>query len=97
MIEDQQLSLLGTRLRSERIRKNDSQAAFAARIGVSIPTLRKMEAGDDSVRIGHWVQALKVLNRDKDMDMILAPKEDLFAKFDRLNTPSRKRASKKTA
>jgi len=97
MMEDHHLHVLGTRLRSERIERNDSQAAFAARIGVSIPTLRKMEEGDDSVRIGHWIKALKVLNRDKDIDMILAPKEDLFAKFDRLNAPSRKRASKKTA
>ncbi|QEM67901.1 helix-turn-helix domain-containing protein [Geobacter sp. FeAm09] len=97
MTEDQQLSLLGSRLRSERIGRNDSQAAFAARIGISIPTLRKMEEGDGSVRIGHWVQALRVLNRDRDLDMILAPKEDLFAKFDRLNAPSRKRASKKRA
>ena len=95
MSESQRLKLIGTRLRSERIKRNDSQAVFAARIGVSIPTLRKMEEGDDAVQIGHWVKALKVFNRDKDLDEILAPKEDLFAKYERLNAPVRKRVSRK--
>ena len=96
MVGDEHLALLGTRLRSERIKRNDSQAAFAARIGVSIPTLRKMEEGDDAVQIGHWVRALAVLGRDKDIEGILASKEDLFAKYHDLNVPTRMRASRKT-
>jgi len=47
-IEDVKLQALGTRLREERLRRNETQALFAARVGVSVPTLRKMEAGDPS-------------------------------------------------
>lgn len=88
------LQSLGLRLRDERIRRNDSQAKFAARIGVSIPTLRKMEVGDSSVQIGHWFAALSVLGREQDFDSLLAPKEDLFTKFEKMNAPVRKRASR---
>ena len=88
------LHSLGLRLRDERIRRNDSQAKFAARIGVSIPTLRKMEEGDPSVRIGHWFAALSVLGREKDFDALLAPQEDLFARFEKMTAPVRKRAAR---
>ena len=73
------LQTLGARLRAERLRRNDTQAMFAARIGVSIPTVRKMECGDPSVVVGYWVIALDLLDRIGDLDAVLAPPEDLFA------------------
>ena len=94
---DTKLHNLGSRLRIERLRRNDTQAIFAARIGISVPTLRKMEAGDPSVLIGHWSVALEVLDRAGDLDAILAEPEDLFAKYDRIKTPSRSRASKRAS
>lgn len=92
---EQKLQDLGSRLRSERLRRNESQAVFAARIGVSPPTLRKMETGDSTVLIGHWATALDVLDRAGDIDMILAETEDLFAKYETSKTPARKRASRR--
>ena len=89
------LQNLGSRLREERIRRNETQALFAARIGVSVPTLRKMEAGDPAVLIGYWTTALEILDRAADLDAILAAPEDLFAKYERLNAPARRRASKR--
>ena len=37
------LKTLGARLREERLRRNETQQVFASRIGVSVPTLYKME------------------------------------------------------
>jgi hypothetical protein len=54
-----------------------------------------MEAGDPSVLIGHWAAALTVLDHAGDWDAILAAPEDLFAKYDQMKVPSRRRASKK--
>ena len=89
------LQNLGSRLRVERLRRNETQALFAARIGVSVPTLRKMESGDSTVLVGHWATALEILDHSGDLDAILAEPEDLFAKYDQMKTPSRRRASKR--
>lgn len=87
---------LGTRLRSERIKRQDTQAMFAARIGVSVPTLRKMESGDATVQIGNWAATLSILDRLEDIDALLSAQEDLFAKFDQLHAPQRQRVRKRT-
>ena len=92
---DTRLQKLGSRLRDERLRRNETQALFAARIGVSVPTLRKMESGDPTVLIGYWSAALEVLDRAGDLDAILAGPEDLFAKYALMQTPSRRRASRR--
>ena len=89
---------LGSRLKTERLQRNESQKTFAARIGVSVPTLNKMERGDSSVAIGHWVSALRVLGREGDLQHLLAPQEDLFKQYEKnqqLN--NRQRASRKRA
>lgn len=86
---------LGARLKTERLKRNEQQALFAARIGVSVPTLRKMESGDPTVQIGYWAIALSILDHSGDLDSILAAPEDLFAKYEAVNKPSRKRASGK--
>lgn len=87
---------LGARLRSERIKRQDTQAMFAARIGVSVPTLRKMESGDATVQIGNWAAALSILDRLDGIDVLLSAQEDLFAKFEQLHAPQRKRVRKRT-
>lgn len=93
--DDPELGSLGTRLREERLKRNEPQAKFAARLGVSVPTYRKMEAGDPTIQIGHWSSALGILNRSDDLKAVLAPKEDLFAKFDSSNTHTRQRAPRR--
>lgn len=89
------LRSLGDRLRAERLRRNETQAIFAARIGVSIPTLRKMEAGHASVLIGYWSSALDVLDRAGDWDAVLAEPQDLFVKYDQITKPLPRRASRR--
>lgn len=96
LTEDAKLQSLGARLRDERLRRNETQAIFAARIGVSVPTLRKMEVGDPAVMIGSWSRVLEVVDRSDDWDAILATKEDLFEKYERLHAaPTRLRASRR--
>jgi transcriptional regulator with XRE-family HTH domain len=89
------LKALGARLREERLRRNETQKVFASRIGVSVPTLYKMEKGDDRVQLGHWAMALDILGHVEDIDRLLRPKENLFAKYEQTQKPKRQRASRK--
>ncbi len=77
-LADAKLKDLGSRLRNERLKRNETQAMFAARIGVSVPTLRKMGSGDPTVLIGHWATSLDILDRSGDIDAILAEPDDLL-------------------
>lgn len=86
------LKNLGQRLKNARLELNDPQKEFAFRIGVSIPTLYKMEQGNPSISIGTWVKALTMLGRLDDFDKLIAPKESLFERYDVLEkTKSRQR------
>lgn len=89
------LTRLGARLRAERLSRNEPQARFAARLGVSVPTLRRLEQGDASAQIGHWLTALEVLGRLPDVDALLAPRYSLFdaaAEAPRVRQRARRRA-----
>ncbi len=90
------LTKLGKRLQTLRLERNERQADFAARLGVSVPTLRKIEQGDPTVAIGTCVDAFWLLDRLDDLNSVLAPKESLFDQWSKQQKPkSRKRASKK--
>lgn len=80
--ENEILKNLGLRLKNARLEINDPQKEFAFRIGVSIPTLYKMEQGNPSISIGTWVKALSMLGRLDDIDQLIAPKESLFAQYE---------------
>lgn len=94
-VDDTQLESLGKRLREARIRKGDTQSVFAVRVGVSVPTLRKMESGDPSTQIGCWMAALNVLDRLEDLMAVLRHEEDLFAKYEQTQGKERKRAPRR--
>ncbi|MEW6666836.1 MAG: helix-turn-helix transcriptional regulator [Thermodesulfobacteriota bacterium] len=78
-----QLKLLGMRLRQMRLNSGETQARFAARLGISIPTLRGMENGDPAVKVGLWAKALWVLDRLHDMDALLGQRGSLFDEYER--------------
>jgi transcriptional regulator with XRE-family HTH domain len=92
-----QLLRLGRRLRDARLRRNEPQREFAVRLGVSIPTLRKMETGDPSVSIGVWVEALDLLDRLSDIEQLLAIEPSLLEQYDQSKKKPRQRASRKRA
>jgi transcriptional regulator with XRE-family HTH domain len=69
---------LGQRLRARRLERNETQARFAARLGISIPTLRRMEKGDAACPIGNWAQALEILGAADGLNQLLRAPESLF-------------------
>jgi len=94
-MQDDKLKSLGERLRQARITRNEMQQLFADRLGVSRPTLSRMESGDPGVTIGLWVKALHLLDREDELDQLLAAGDNLFEKYEQQNAPKRKRVSGK--
>ena len=72
------LAALGQRLRAARVARNQAMALFAARIGVSVPTLRDMERGAPTVQVGTWANALWALDRLDDLAPVLAERVSLL-------------------
>lgn len=94
--ESDSLRRLGQRLTATRLQRNDRQGDFAARLGVSIPTYRKMEAGDPTVTIGYWIRALRLLDRLGDVEKLLETPASIFAQLEqRATVLSRKRAPRR--
>lgn len=83
-----EIALLGERLRFWRIRAEQAQEDFAARIGVSVPTLRRMEKGDPNVAIRYWMEAIILLGRVKDIQDLLREQRSLFDGGDRSSLPA---------
>jgi transcriptional regulator with XRE-family HTH domain len=54
---------LGENLGIARKRRRESQAIWAQRLGVSIPTLKRMECGDPGVAVGIYATALWLIGR----------------------------------
>lgn len=68
----QQLAALGDRLRAARLRRRLTQAMVAERVGIAIPTLRKLEAGDPAVSLATLIRVLHVLGLGQDIDVLAA-------------------------
>lgn len=92
---EEKLKNLGERLRNARLDRNEGQERFAIRLGISVPTLRKMEQGNPSCTIGNWLEALYLLDCLDDIDSLFSKKETLFDKKERMAVKKRERASKR--
>ncbi len=73
------LTQLGQNLRIARKRRKETMAAFAERMQVSVPTLRKMEQGDPTVSIAVYAMALWLVGRLKWLPDIANPATDEVA------------------
>ena len=67
---------LGADLAVARLRRKESLKTWALRMGVSVPTLQRLEAGDPGVGIGIVVTALWLIQRDGAMAQLAAPELD---------------------
>jgi transcriptional regulator with XRE-family HTH domain len=67
-----QLAALGERLRAARLRRKLTQALVAERVGVSLPTIRKLESGDPSSSLATVLRVLQVLGLSNDIDALAA-------------------------
>lgn len=70
---------LGADLAVARLRRRESLKSWAGRMGVSVPTLQRMEAGDPSVAIGIVATALWLIKRDGELQGLAAPEGDVCA------------------
>ncbi len=73
------LRLLGEHLAIARKRRREPLAAWAQRIGVSEPTLMRMEKGDPSVSMGVYAMALWLVGRAQALPDLAAPEHDVGA------------------
>lgn len=67
---------LGADLAVARLRRKESLRTWAKRMGVSVPTLQRLEAGDPSVGIGIVATALWLIKRDGELRNLAAPEHD---------------------
>jgi len=73
------LSELGERLALARLRRKQSQRAWAQRLGVSVPTLASMERGEPGVSMGVYATALWMIGRAGALPDLADPQQDLGA------------------
>jgi hypothetical protein len=72
----QALLTLGENLSIARARRRESQRVWAKRLGVSVPTLIRMERGDPGVGAGIYVTALWLIGRSGALGELAAPEHD---------------------
>ena len=70
---------LGANLSIARKRRKESIRAWAGRVGVSEPTLARMEQGDPGVAFGTYATALWLIGRAQAIPQLAAPQLDLGA------------------
>jgi transcriptional regulator with XRE-family HTH domain len=67
---------LGADLAVARLRRKESLRSWAQRMGVTVSTLQRLEAGDPSVGIGIVATALWLIRRDGELGHLAAPEHD---------------------
>lgn len=65
-----QIEALGQRLRAARLRRSMTQEVMAERVGVSVPTLAKLENGEPSTSLATLLRVLAVLGLADDIEQI---------------------------
>lgn len=78
-VVERNLIVLGEHIRIARKRRKQSLALWAERMQVSIPTLRKVEAGDPSVSAAAYATALWLIGRVQILSEIADPAKDEMA------------------
>lgn len=70
------IEAMGAHLAVARIRRKQSLQTWAQRVGVSVPTLMRLEAGDPGVSMGLYATALWMIGRDGELARIASPEHD---------------------
>jgi len=70
------LKRLGENLAISRVRRNEPQRLWAKRLGVSVPTLIRMEKGDPGVSAGIYATALWMIGRAQALAELADPAHD---------------------
>ncbi|HEY5473162.1 MAG TPA: helix-turn-helix transcriptional regulator [Candidatus Limnocylindrales bacterium] len=85
---------LGERLRVARLRRRITEGEMAVRVGVSRPTIRRLESGDLTVSLAVLARMLEVLALDSDLNLV-AQEDELGGRLTdaRLGRPRRTQSS----
>ena len=75
----QQIELLGQNIVLARKRRKESQAQWAKRLGVSQPTMARIERGDPSVAMASYVMCMWLINPSAVLADLIAPQHDSIA------------------
>lgn len=70
------LEKLGADLAVARLRRGESLKTWSKRLGVTVPTLLRLEAGDPGVGLGILATALWLIGRDAELAGLAAPEHD---------------------
>jgi hypothetical protein len=70
------LSQLGADLAVSRLRRKESLKTWSKRLGVSVPTLLRLEAGEPNVSLGVLATALWLIGRETALGALATPRED---------------------
>jgi len=70
------LAQLGADLAVARLRRKESLKTWAKRMGISVPTLLRLEAGEPSVGLGVLATALWLIGRDAALATLATPIDD---------------------
>lgn len=73
------LQTLGEHLALARLRRKESQRQWSARLGVSVPTLIRLEKGDPSVSMAVYASALWLLGLSDGLAELANPSKDMRA------------------
>ena len=79
---------LGAAIRVARIRRRQSAQDFASRLGVTLPTLRKLERGDPGVAVATFVSALWLIGLLDRLRDLARPESDVLGNIDRDHAPA---------
>ena len=93
----QALKRLGDNLAVARIRRKESQRLWAQRLGVSVPTLIRMEQGDPGVSAGIYATALWLIGRAQALPELADPSQDRGALEMDVREAMRRRAVRSSA
>ena len=91
------LRALGENLAIARIRRKESQRVWAKRLGVSVPTLIRMEQGDAGVSAGIYATALWLIGRVQSLSEAADPKNDRSALELDVRAAAKRRAVRSSA
>lgn len=91
------LTRLGQALSLARRRRHLTQEDVAERIGASVHTVRRMEAGHPGTALVHFARALQVFGELAQLDQLLdTPQDTIGLTLMDENLPQRVRKSRKT-
>jgi transcriptional regulator with XRE-family HTH domain len=91
------LQQLGEHLAIARARRKESQRAWAKRMGISVPTLIRLERGDPGVGIGILATALWMLGRVSSLPALAEPSSDIGALERDVREATKRRAVRSAA